>query len=197
MKKIIPAVLLVCSLASARATLFQYSVTLDGPSESPANASPGTGSGFVNYDSTAHTLQMQVTFSGLTGNVTQSHIHAPTASPFTGTSGIAIGNTSLPGFPLGATFGTYSALLDLTQSSLYNSSFLAANGGTAAGAEAAVTGYMASGRAYWNIHSTTFPGGEIRGFLVAVPEPSTLALAGLGVLGLAVRARMQKRGNNS
>ena len=38
---------------------------------------------------------------------------------------------------------------------------------------------MAAGKTYWNIHSTTFTGGEIRGFLTAVPEPTALALFGL------------------
>ena len=51
---------------------------------------------------------------------------------------------------------------------------------------------MAAGKAYWNIHSTGFSGGEIRGFLVAVPEPSTLTqmLTGLGLLAARRRARV-------
>jgi hypothetical protein len=56
---------------------------------------------------------------------------------------------------------------------------------------------MAAGEAYWNIHSTTFPGGEIRGFLVAVPEPSSLALLGLGAVGLAARAWNKRRASKA
>jgi CHRD domain/PEP-CTERM motif len=63
-----------------------------------------------------------------------------------------------------------------------------ANGGTTASAEAALAASMAVGEAYLNIHTTVVPGGEIRGFLTAVPEPSTFMLAVLA-LGLAFRRR--------
>jgi len=189
MKKILLSALTACSLMSAHAALLQYSVSLDGPSESPANASPGIGSGTVNYDDSAHTLQLQVSFSGLTGTTTASHIHAPTASPFSGTAGVATTTPSFAGFPLGVTSGSYSDTLDLTAASSYNPAFITANGGTPAGAESALAAAMAGGKAYWNIHSSTFGGGEIRGFLVPVPEPSTVALLGLGAGALVWRLR--------
>jgi len=189
MKKILLSALTAGSLMSAQAALLQYSVSLDGPSESPANASPGIGSGTVNYDDSAHTLQLQVSFSGLTGTTTASHIHAPTVSPFSGTANVATTVPSFAGFPLGVTSGSYSDTLDLTSASSYNPAFISANGGTPAGAESALAAAMAGGEAYWNIHSSTFNGGEIRGFLVPVPEPSTLALLGLGAGALVWRRR--------
>ncbi|HKI72141.1 MAG TPA: CHRD domain-containing protein [Verrucomicrobiae bacterium] len=189
MKKIFLSALTAGSLMSAQAALLQYSVSLDGPSESPANASPGIGSGTVNYDDSAHTLQLQVSFSGLTGTTTASHIHAPTASPFSGTANVATTVPSFAGFPLGVTSGSYSDTLDLTLASSYNPAFISANGGTPAGAESALAAAMAGGEAYWNIHSSTFGGGEIRGFLVPVPEPSTLAVLGLGAGALVWRRR--------
>ena len=77
---------------------------------------------------------------------------------------------------------------------------LAADGDRAPGesvgaAEVRVINGLLNGTAYFNIHSSAFPGGEIRAFVTAVPEPQTYALmlAGLGVLGWAAR-RKQLRG---
>jgi hypothetical protein len=39
---------------------------------------------------------------------------------------------------------------------------------------------------YFNIHTSTFGGGEIRGQILPVPEPSVLALTALGLGGLIV-----------
>ena len=194
MKRTLLAVALACSLTSAKATIFQYTVTLDGPTE--GNASLGTGSGTVNYDDALHTLQVGVTFSGLTvagsTGVTASHIHAATLNPFSGTAGVATQTPTFSGFPSGVYSGSYSNLFDLTLSTSWNNAFVTANGGTTASAEAALAAAMASGRAYWNIHTSLFPSGEIRGFLVAVPEPSSMGLAGLGALAL-LRAWNRKR----
>jgi hypothetical protein len=183
MKRILLPILIAASLASARAAIFDYTITF-GPE---AIGATGSGSGTASYDTVSHLLQLQATYSGLSGNVTQTHIHAATASPFTGTSGIAIGNPSLAGFGLGATSGSYSNTLDMTLVGNWNNTFLSNNGGSPATAEPAFISFANQGRAYWNIHSTTFGGGEIRGFLTLVPEPSSLTLAGLAAAGFALR----------
>jgi hypothetical protein len=183
----------VCSFMAAQASIFDYSVTLSGPAEAPPNLSPGSGTGTVEYNDALHTLKLNLTFSGLLGPTTASHLHAATTSPLTGTAGVATSTPYFAGFPIGVTAGTYSNTLDLTAASSYNSSFVTANGGTTAGAEAALASAMAGGEAYWNVHTTSFPGGEIRGFLVPVPEPGTLALAALGAAGLALGAWRGRR----
>ncbi|MFO1512190.1 MAG: CHRD domain-containing protein [Verrucomicrobiota bacterium] len=191
MKRILLALLIASSVASARASIFQYIVNLNGANA--GTTSLGTGTGTVIYDNVAHSLQLQVNFSGLTGTTTASHIHSPTATPFSGTAGVATTTPSFASFPLGVSSGSFANTLDLTQASSWNAAYVTANGGTTAGAEAAFASQIAAGRAYWNIHSSFAPGGEINGFLVAVPEPSSLALVGLGVFGMTARAWSQRR----
>lgn len=189
LKAIIAPILVGIPLITANATVFDYSVTLNGPTE--GNASPGVGTADVQYDNVLHTLFIDLTFSGLTGTTTAAHIHAPTLVAGTSTAGVA---TTLPyftGFPIGVTSGSFTTTLDLTSASSYNGSYVTANGNTTASAEAALAQAIADDKAYLNIHSSTFGGGEIRGFLVAVPEPSSIALLGLGgaVLAWGTRRR--------
>lgn len=195
MKKILLLVLTAVSLISARADLFQYIVVFSSAGE--ALPSTGTGSGTVIYDSITHSLQLQADFSDLQGTTTASHIHAPTAVAGTGTAGVATTTPTFALFPLGVTSGSFANTLDLTQASSWNPAYITANGGTTAGAESAFALAIASGQAYWNIHSTYAGGGEIRGFLTAVPEPSSLALAGLGFFGMAARVWGKRRANQS
>jgi hypothetical protein len=166
------AAILLTSASFAHAAVISYSTILSGPNESPVNASPGTGTASAVYDDVAHTLHVQVSFTGLTGTTTASHIHAPTAVAGTGTASVATTTPTFAGFPLGVTSGTYDNTLDLTLASSYNPSYVTGNGGTTAGAEAALAAALAAGKAYLNVHSSTFSGGEIRGFLTPTPTPA-------------------------
>lgn len=190
------ALALALSLAlpgAAGATSLVYTAALSGPNEFPVNASPGTGTATVTYDDAAHSLRVQITFTGLTAGTTASHIHccvSPSAIP--PTAGVATTTPTFPGFPLGVTSGTYDQTFDLTQSGSWNTPFVTANGGTTAMAEAALASGLSSGFAYLNIHTSVFTGGEIRGFLTLVPEPGSGSLLGAGLAALAGFARARR-----
>lgn len=170
---------------SAHATIYLFDANLSGPAESPPNASPATGFAQVTFDDVANTMNVDVSFSGLTGTTTASHIHAATLTPGSGTAGVATTTPYFAGFPIGVTSGTYNNTLDMTQASSYNSAYITANGGTVASAETALLSAMLADEAYLNIHTTTFGGGEIRGFLTLVPEPGVVTLL---VVGTAIPA---------
>ena len=175
-------VALVAVAGSSQALPVTYFANLDGPSEAPPNASPGTGTAQVEIDMVAHWLRVQATFANLLGMTTASHIHAATALPGVGTAGVATQTPTFLGFPLGVTSGTYDNTFDTTLTSTFNTSFVNANGGTAAGAEAALAASLAAGTAYLNIHTNLFPGGEIRGFLQPVPRAGDRRSPGHGLV---------------
>ncbi len=172
-----------------------YTATLSGGAEIPVVASSGTGSVSVTYDSAVHTLLVTASFSGLSGVTTAAHIHAPTSAGVNGS--VATQTPSFTGFPLSVTSGTYSSVVfDLTAASSWNPSFITANGGNTAGAEAAFATSLNNGFAYFNIHTNVFPGGEIRGVLAgpsSVPESGASVFLAvpilLGLFGAARRHR--------
>ena len=180
------------AVSSATASIITFDATLDGPSESPPNASPGTGIAIVTIDDVAMTMEVNVQFSGLVGTATASHIHCCTPIADAGTAGVATTTPTFAGFPLGVTSGTYDNILDLTQSSAYNPAYVTANGGTPGTAETALLAGMLAEEANLNIHTTVVPGGEIRGFLQQVnntPEPLTFLLVGSALAGMGLLRR--------
>jgi hypothetical protein len=191
-------ILLFALSAIGMATAAQAHITIFQGSFAPeAAGATGSGSLTLEYDADGHTLAINATWSGLSGNTSNAHIHCCTALPNTGTAGVALAQSGLlPGFPLGNKSGSYIRVIDLTATSQYSSGFLnaAATGGTAALAEARLISNLTSGNAYFNIHTTTFGGGEIRAFVTAVPEPQTYALmlAGLGALGWAAHRKQRQ-----
>jgi CHRD domain/PEP-CTERM motif len=165
------SLMLLLGVTQAAATIIVYNVTLSGTESVPANASTAFGTATVTVDDILDSVAVALSFSGLLGgNASAAHIHC--CVPTTATGPVVIPFT---GFPT-TTSGTYS------------NTFLGVSAANIAGIEA--------GLAYINIHDAVFPGGEIRGNILAtsVPEPASLSLVGIAALALfALRRARAKR----
>lgn len=130
-----------------------YVCTLNGASEVPSNASAATGSATVILNAAQTQLSISCSFQNLVGTYTASHIHAPAA----------------PGFNAGVRFGFVGAPAGWVFSNGNHDGVL--TNFIATGVTATDVANLANGLAYINVHSTTFPGGEIRGQLAEAQVP--------------------------
>ncbi len=157
----------LCGLAQA--DLWQFNVSLDGLQEVPPNASPGSGTAIAMFDDVSGAMSINGSFSNFVGLSSNAHLHgfAPAGAP----AGVLFGLSFTPG----VTTGVFSG-----------------NGVISGAGNIANT---LNGLTYINIHSQTFPGGEIRGQLVnpvQIPEPGSMAvLGGLALASLVSRRRRQ------
>lgn len=139
-----------------------------GSTGSPANItgavfSPGTGSVKLTLNSAAQTLTYTLTYSGLSADVTQSHIHFGKVHSPGGV--IVFFCTNLGNGPAGTQAcpvagGTVSGTI--TPASVVGPAGQNIPAGDWAGLVAALT----SNTAYANVHTKNFPGGEVRGQVV-------------------------------
>ncbi len=181
-----PAALLL-SQGQAKALLI-YNAIL-APEVSGAT---GSGTAVLSIDEVANLMNIQVDFQGLSGNSTVAHIHGPTAVPLIGTASVITTTPSFANFPGGIKSGTYSNILDLLANTTYRAGFITANGNTTTGARDALLAALNGQKAYFNVHSNTFPGGEIRGFFQEQQVPAPLPVLGAGA-AMAWSRKLRKR----
>jgi hypothetical protein len=168
----------LCTLAVAltsavllNAQTFDFTLTF---SPEGGGGRTGSGGGTLTLDSGANTLTFNdITWEGISGTFTATHIHGPVAPG--GSAGVLYGlSPTYMTLDAGEQSGTFSGTLPLVNDP---------NG----------SGFTVSQQLdqvladmwYINIHSSPdFGGGEIRGTIELVPEPSTFVLLGLGAAGL-------------
>ena len=113
----------------------------------------GTGTAKVMVDTVANSLVSTVSFSGLSGNVAEAHIHGPTAVAF-----VTPGNVIVD-FAASLVKGVKAE--SFTETDTIPAGLCAA---------------LSDGKAYVNIHTDTFLEGEILGFFT--PCPTTTSFSG-------------------
>jgi hypothetical protein len=110
------------------------------------------------------TITVDASWANLTGNPTAGHIHQP-APP-------GVNAPVVFPFDLGPNPGPTGSMPEQTFA-----------------ITPAQVAELKAGLAYMNIHTPQNPGGEIRGQLEPIPEPSAFLLVGIGIVGLFVYRR--------
>jgi len=162
-RRILTAAMLAASFvlpAAASPSIEEFHATFAGFNETPlAILSEGAAHLTLKLDRAAQTVWFELTYSGLSAPVTQSHIHFGKVHV---TGSVMVFFCSNVGGPAGvqacpANGGTVTGTI--TAANILG----IATQHVTAGDFDALTDALASNTAYANIHSTNFPGGEIRG----------------------------------
>lgn len=150
----IAATLLGLTLASAALAQTVYTTVMTGGNEVPPVATAATGTATVVLNAAQTQLSISCSFQNLVGTYTASHIHGPA------NVGVNAGvKWGFVGAPAGWIFANANHDGTLTN-------FLVV------GVTAADVANLNAGQFYVNVHSNTFPGGEIRGQLSLAPVPT-------------------------
>jgi hypothetical protein len=148
-------------VASANHRDVQLRASLRGLNEVPPNASPATGTFRATLDETAQTITFTVDYRDLSVNPSVAHIHFGPPGINGGVMFFFCGGGGKPACPA-ATSGT------ITGTAAAADILGPVAQGIAPGDFANVVRAIRTGNSYANVHSATFPAGEIRGRVFGV-----------------------------
>jgi hypothetical protein len=154
------------ALAGESGVSFNHlTATMSGYQEVPAISSTGTADFTADVSKDGESISWQLTYSGLEGDVQQSHIHFGQRSVNGGISVFLC--TNLGNGPAGTQAcpqsGTISGTITAADVSPNIPATLAArNQGIDTGEYDELVRAIGAGKAYANLHTTKWPGGEIR-----------------------------------
>lgn len=132
-----------------------------------------SGSGVFSLTMSETVMTISGDFDGLSGTAVNAHIHGP--APTGQNAGVLYGLFNFITFAPGNNSGSINAPVSLVDNP----------NGTIFDIPAQLD-QLNSGQWYFNIHSSAFGGGEIRGQILSVPEPSTIAMSDLGIVSFVI-----------
>jgi hypothetical protein len=158
--------ILGCLFLTASAALAEtVTIKLASYQEVPAISSAASGSFRAFINDKAGTISYELSYSGLTGDVQQAHIHVGQAS-VNGAVSVFLCQTAVNPDPTGLApqcpqSGTVTGILQ--SANMIEGGIVSQ--GIAPGEFGELLAAIRAGVAYANVHSSTFPGGELRGQL--------------------------------
>jgi hypothetical protein len=135
-KVLLAAAFSAAFISAASAATVSYSARLSGAREIPKTDSKGTGKLNGTFDTTSKELKYTLTFDRLSGPATAAHVHGPANGKQSAGVLAPLGDKS----PTSPVTGTVTLTDDQAKA-------------------------LQSGKIYANVHTATYPAGEIRGQL--------------------------------
>jgi hypothetical protein len=145
--------------------IINFTVNMTPANEPPTLVGNPTGSGVfkATLDTSTNVFSYTITYSGLTSNINNGHIHGPFPSGTATTAGVILNFNTLPGATFGgfgtATSGTATGTVTLNAATTISATV---NGDS-------LRKLLLAGLTYANIHTVSNPGGEIRAQIVRTP----------------------------